>query len=126
VRTDAATIKPNWTPAKLLTTKIEFITLIMADIDHTDEWGRRLYSILESYWFMLVRQQKKFTTDPSEREEMKTTIHSLDEMFHELMEQDGMQHWYYGVQAGDNLGFVLGNLLIQVRNELLVAIAIRN
>ena len=95
----------------------------MADIDQADEWGRRLYPILECYWFSLIRQQKGFQTDPEEFQEMKDTIHALDEVFHELMEQTEMTGWHYGIQPGNNLGFALANLLVQVRNESLIAIA---
>ena len=72
---------------------------------------------------MLIRAKHRFSTDPEEFEEMKSTIHSLDEMFHELQEQPEATGWFFGIQAGNNIVYSLCNMLIQVRNELLLSIA---
>ena len=119
------TIKLEWTPAKLLATKIEFITLIMADIETSDEYGRKLYSILEPYLYLLIRQHKGFTTDPEEFQEMKNTIHALDALFCDLMsQQDGDgSTGTTECRLATTCVSRLANLLIQIRNELLIAIA---
>lgn len=120
------TTKLDWTPSKFLATKIEFVMLIMSDVETEDELGQQLHKILECYMFMLIRTKHRFTTDPSEREDMITTIHFLDELFHQILEQPEAKGWYFGIQADNNIAYSLANLLIQVRNELLIAIAIRH
>jgi hypothetical protein len=112
----------QWTPAKRIAVQIEFINQIMANAATEYEEGSKLYKILEVYVHCLLRQQHGFGTDAEEFDEMKETIHSLDDLFLSIREQPEMKDWFYGIQAGNNLGFALCNLLINVRNELLLSI----
>jgi hypothetical protein len=116
----------EWEPARRERLKIAGLGVVMDDIDQTIEWGSRLYGVLDCYRSCLWRQHSRIPTRPSEREQMKTTIHTLDDIFHELMEQPEAEGWYYGIYTADNLAYGLANLLIAARNELLCTIAIRH
>ncbi|MBB5331795.1 hypothetical protein [Tunturiibacter gelidoferens] len=111
----------QWTLAKRLTVEIEFVNQIMADAATEHEEGIKFYKILECYVHSLLRKQHGLATDAEEVEEMKQTIHSLDELFLSVREEPEMEGWFYGIQ-GNNLGFALCNLLIHVRNEMLLSI----
>jgi hypothetical protein len=112
----------QWTLAKRLEVQIEFINQIMATVATEFEEGAKLYQILQTYVHSLLRQQHGFTTDAEEFDQMKETIHSLDELFISLREEPEMESWFYGIYDANNLGYALLNLLIHVRNELLLTI----
>ena len=118
-----AQTKPVWTAKTILAAKIEFIALIMADIDSEDKNGQKMFRVFRTYLEMLIRQREGFSTDADEFEDMKAVIEPLDECFWELREEPEMQGWFFGNPSGNNMAYALANLLIQVRNELLISIA---
>ena len=115
----------EWEPARRQRLKIASLGVVIDDIDTEDEWGSKLYRVLKCYQSSLLRQYQKQPTSSAEREQMKESIQALDECFHALMEEPEMAGWFYGIDTDDNLGYGIANLLITVRNELLLAIAIR-
>jgi hypothetical protein len=98
----------------------------MDDIDTTLEWGRKLYKVLDCYHSSLWRQHSKIPTYQHERDQMISTVHTLDECFRALMAEPEAEGWYFGIATIDNLAHGIGNLLITIRNELLLAIAFRH
>lgn len=118
------TTNQTMNPSSRTQLRIASLGMVMDDLDQTEEWGSRLYRVLETYQHLLLRQYSKIPTSQFEREEMKAAIHELDECFHALNEEPSMAGWFYGIDTGDNTGYGLAHLLITARNELLFEIAI--
>jgi hypothetical protein len=112
----------EWEPARRERLKIVSLGVIIDDLDTDTPLGQKLYRVLETFRCLLMRQYHGFDTDQAEQEQMKETIHTLDEVFLELRGQPEAEGWYFGIDSADNLAYGLGNMLITVRNELLLQV----